>query len=506
MLCDRCGSVATGPSDNRIAETNTFNTHDTSLVHTAIADAESTLKQLDTNIARLQENRIDCLEKLLKLKALMAPIRRIPPEIMAEIFWWSLPDNPSPSVSSPPLLLGRICSGWRTITLSTAKLWSSLTMTPPEIAQSTEIAMKTWLTRAGSCPLTLDIAGQLADSSVRCLATFSERWEDVYLRFLPSSVSSLVVAKNRLPSLRTLNFDFLFDVMEDVETANRLVIDIFEVAPLLQSVRLSYGSTYSHFLLPWHQLTRCVASGIAIPKILEILQHSPNLIDFEIIDPRFATVDPFSIVTLNRLQTLHVRNPNSNTANFFNQLCFPALLDFSMTTTSVFTDEWPHSQFSSFISQSSCSLTRLQLHGLHLTAAAFIQCLEQMPLLVEMDFLSYHFERDDELLGMLIYYPDSDEEAPCLLRKLEIITFRTDLFTEMSLVGDLITSRWFCDNKTDAGNSDSERLGTTSDPRSGISFLNKVRLYIQPSKEFGEDVYPRLATCKDQGLDIMFMF
>ncbi|KIM76328.1 hypothetical protein PILCRDRAFT_36243, partial [Piloderma croceum F 1598] len=57
--------------------------------------------------------------------ALVAPIRRLPPEVLSKIFLRYNDENNVPYIrlNKAPLLLGSMCSRWRTIALSTPRLW-----------------------------------------------------------------------------------------------------------------------------------------------------------------------------------------------------------------------------------------------------------------------------------------------------------------------------------------------------------------------------------------------
>ncbi|KAJ7865796.1 hypothetical protein B0H13DRAFT_1074348 [Mycena leptocephala] len=79
------------------------------------------------------------------------------------------------SASEPPILLGRICSFWRTISLSTPRLWTSLHVVeptrPPPNSNTAALferkhtqrleTMKDWLGRSGDCPLSISLEGAL---------------------------------------------------------------------------------------------------------------------------------------------------------------------------------------------------------------------------------------------------------------------------------------------------------------------------------------------------------
>jgi hypothetical protein len=117
---------------------------------------------------------------------------------------------------------------------------------------------------------------------------------------------------------------------------------------------------------------------------------------------------------------------------------------------------------------------------------------------VELDFIIYYFT-DDNLMKKLIYDAESDEEKPRLIRKLEVLTFRNVLFNDLSLVWDLVNSRWFPDE------SDSEHASHSN--FEGPSCLRKVSLHAWEDRveEFEKTIMPLLAECGDEGLDVEFM-
>ncbi|KAJ7634616.1 hypothetical protein FB45DRAFT_470590 [Roridomyces roridus] len=90
---------------------------------------------LDRKIAELQHALNKLLEEREGLgsivqshEALLSPIRRMPADMMQEIFLACLPThrNCVMDAREAPLLLGRICSAWRALSLATPRLWASL--------------------------------------------------------------------------------------------------------------------------------------------------------------------------------------------------------------------------------------------------------------------------------------------------------------------------------------------------------------------------------------------
>ncbi|KAJ7140571.1 hypothetical protein C8R43DRAFT_830219, partial [Mycena crocata] len=66
---------------------------------------------------------------LAALKAIISSIRRIPPEILAEIFLFCVDpvklrsDYSIDSPRQPPLLLCHVCALWRAVAVNTPRLW-----------------------------------------------------------------------------------------------------------------------------------------------------------------------------------------------------------------------------------------------------------------------------------------------------------------------------------------------------------------------------------------------
>jgi len=139
--------------------------------------------------------------------ALVAPIRRLPPEILSEIFIHCMSPNSfdcklydSRNLDKAPLLLGQVCSRWRSISLSTPRLWTSFTLTiRPKYLKSDVILAKTWLRRAGACPLSirLESSGRYQNAMRPLMQVFvlhSERWQNVYLSLPKAALHSLLPA------------------------------------------------------------------------------------------------------------------------------------------------------------------------------------------------------------------------------------------------------------------------------------------------------------------------
>ncbi|KJA19858.1 hypothetical protein HYPSUDRAFT_143290, partial [Hypholoma sublateritium FD-334 SS-4] len=88
------------------------------------------IMRVDAHINALQQQRRTLIgeattqQSVLQLcDKLKAPIRRIPRDIVKEIAISCLPPRPTPSPQHFPLVFSHVCSLWRTVALSTPRMW-----------------------------------------------------------------------------------------------------------------------------------------------------------------------------------------------------------------------------------------------------------------------------------------------------------------------------------------------------------------------------------------------
>ncbi|KAJ7034766.1 hypothetical protein C8F04DRAFT_1101061 [Mycena alexandri] len=180
------------------------------------------LKRLDEQISELQKS-IDELTKehdtigdyVQAHRALLTPIRRIPLDILQEIFVACLPTH-------------RNCV--MTLSLSTPRLWASLHIAEPvrtsDSLDSLHLTLharrvevtKTWLARSGQCPLSLSLEsdgrnagypngsyGSTGDDFLQTLLPFTSRWWRLSLAASPPVLDVLSgLTGADVPLLKTL--------------------------------------------------------------------------------------------------------------------------------------------------------------------------------------------------------------------------------------------------------------------------------------------------------------
>ncbi|KAK7470102.1 hypothetical protein VKT23_001543 [Stygiomarasmius scandens] len=135
------------------------------------------IERLETTLANLKRDHDDISSYIDEHKKLL-PFRRLPAEILSEIFVHCLPKdrNPMRSLSEAPLLLGRICRSWREVSLTTPHLWSSIHVDLPRTAipidqlcrmiDARRCGVESWLDKSGSLPLSFSIYGNSKASEI----------------------------------------------------------------------------------------------------------------------------------------------------------------------------------------------------------------------------------------------------------------------------------------------------------------------------------------------------
>jgi hypothetical protein len=204
------------------------------------------------------------------------PFLTIPPEVTAEIFTHCLPTSISPpDIDTAPLLLDRICRGWRKIVRSSPGLWTSLKVDGIHIPVA---LIETWLSRAQTMPLSLVL--EVPDSEetqwdtapvIAAVERYSGTWHDLSLD-IPHTQLYLFRSDLPLPLLERLTIRTAFlPLMEP--------INAFRSASALRQLTLADIVHPTVLQLPWTQITsfESYSDYLRPDEFLAILQYTPNI-------------------------------------------------------------------------------------------------------------------------------------------------------------------------------------------------------------------------------------
>ncbi|KAJ6562563.1 hypothetical protein B0H19DRAFT_1234134, partial [Mycena capillaripes] len=291
-------------------------------IKTLLVEPTLQLKRLDEKIADLQKaiDRLAAERDVLGAfmdghKALISPVRRLPLDVIQEIFAACLPThrNCVMSAAEAPVLLGRICSSWRVVSLSTPRLWARLHIVQPprdrfdsdaesmnkKLAQRLEVT-KMWLGRAGQCPLSISLQTRpepcysppatpstsepLSGQFLQALIAFAPRWQHIILTtppFMLDEMAHLTAAD--VPMLQTIGLHPHPQQQFPPVTTKWEFCEMLS-SPSISSFSIS-GNSFSPDKLPlqWHRLTDLTVDGplwetlLTSERVLQTLSMCPAL-------------------------------------------------------------------------------------------------------------------------------------------------------------------------------------------------------------------------------------
>ncbi|KAJ7625959.1 hypothetical protein FB45DRAFT_74094 [Roridomyces roridus] len=179
------------------------------------ASIEQAVAQLQHHLESQEdfENTHDLRRQIAVFSSLLAPIRRLPPEILSQIWIQPSLDTPAPRSSyiRLPRFSGRgtnpvlaVSFHWRAIAVSTPKFWASFYVDLLG-TDNTARLLELYLERSKQCLLSIRISGggPVHPSILKQLIDSSERW--VWIRLSSSHLSLFSPIRGRLQALVALD-------------------------------------------------------------------------------------------------------------------------------------------------------------------------------------------------------------------------------------------------------------------------------------------------------------
>ena len=351
-------------------------------MQSTVESVENEITRLRRTLTELEDYRGQLYDNIGRHQAVLSPIRKIPPEILAEIFLHAAGDG---SVVWPrqkggvemPWLLGRICSYWRTITLSLPLLWSKIRLdfscgfesrSPGhhDTCIAVQNLIQACLSRSGNTLLSFSITANGPQELIivpilRAFVKHSSRWKDVSidLAWLSRYHQILMPAKSNVPNLYRLH---LGTCTRDTLAPDTL--DAFKISPSLKELSISHLTRPFHILrIPWGQLTHLSSkmSTFREGEFSEILRHAKNLVVFSIEGERILEVTSSQPVLLPYLQKLAIVSKGSYITKSFQFFTAPNLKELYLHAITPFNPE----QTIAMLTRSNCKLTHLTVHSSH---------------------------------------------------------------------------------------------------------------------------------------------
>jgi hypothetical protein len=268
------------------------NQFSTETVTSLVANCTAELSEYDKEISRLHsaifvlENRKkEVMKQMQNLKSLLAPVKRMPRDVMSEIFSHCDRDIVigRDTIVAPGRVLSAVCSHWRSITLAEPTLWSVigfdlLSKLDKDIVEK-EVASFLELSKQTSLDLRLTDSYQRGDHDpTRFDAVFEalvqevHRWKSlkvhVFVNQLPKPLLRTNLAFKRLQKL-DICLDSRSTGLFDMNFATAYKLRCLKVGCDVEDLR--------HLNVPLEQITEFHFSSFDCDHYIRLLSECPNL-------------------------------------------------------------------------------------------------------------------------------------------------------------------------------------------------------------------------------------
>ncbi|THV03753.1 hypothetical protein K435DRAFT_851542 [Dendrothele bispora CBS 962.96] len=429
-------------------------------------DAESQIASYDAQIAQLEEalsvlrHKHKCLQDYVaKHRSLLAPIRRLPPEILILIFLihcrrspilLSLGSSNSHQSESSAIFLSQVSIGWRRVALTSPHLWSYLDLSirdnltrrrnKDKDKAGFQHHLSFYLKRSLQVPLTVYLHMEdSSDSDGDWHAAFGKILQPVYRRcsslvidcffHCQFPVHTLSIASiTDLPCLEYLKLpaDSLMEGWSPaLPTYQAPRLRHLEITTMYQSRPLEFSSSvFQQF--PWAQITTFELSMLHVLELWKFLGRCTRLSELIVWGVNWSTslarfqdyldfVNTPESFTLPHLISINFNFVDSNNLGcalsvLFSKLTASALKHLTIRTSrkwTMFEDSgptWPLDVFNNFVARSAdpgsglFMLSSLRIDKFPITVLGLLAVLNCLPFLSELEITEHRGKVEEERL------------------------------------------------------------------------------------------------------------
>ncbi|KAJ7501001.1 hypothetical protein B0H11DRAFT_2224846 [Mycena galericulata] len=404
-------------------------------------------------------------------RSLLAPVRRLPTEVLVEIFALCRPESKPAYITwgstslattmeraaqSYLLQLSQVCSSWYTTVMGTPSLWANIDAFCTSMTTSQEELFRDLLNlsiqRSVDFSLSISIYtcfGNCA-SALQLLAQNSSRWRRADIWIDDSSFQIFAVAKANLPLLEYLSLGGM-----------RLqTLDIFEDAPRLTKIKMGEMEE-TPLALPWRQLrsftyesARSMDLGNGLPVMCRLSTDCGfGIYNLDIDDTATANLEPVTadicIFHMTLITCIGAEHARICTSEILATLTFPNLRGLFFASGVIDNPlSWPREPFLAFASRCSTrsNLTQLSLHDTVISEEDLFECIAEMPILHELfiqDIPSWVADGADHILltSGLFQRLTWTSDPTCLVPRLVIFDFSSFFTFDEGVWLDFVESR-----------------------------------------------------------------
>ncbi|KIK65771.1 hypothetical protein GYMLUDRAFT_240248 [Collybiopsis luxurians FD-317 M1] len=450
------------------------------LLHSLDRDLDGYRDEISRLENQLQSARVryeEAQEKAIALRSLLAPIHRLPNELLTQIF-------------DSPFCLSAVCSRWRSLCLLHSKVWSKIAV---DCIEGSELgnAVDLYIERSKPQLLTIHISylpnglfhrGEHS-MLLQKLVSSCARWRHVTLSLESLSREIPYLSGLDFPALESLNFEKAKDSVAD--------LGIFTRSPTLQTL-----NAYTRLIPNQEVLGRIIKLSLlsgGMHQVLRLCSNIQTLTISEEVKGMFSFNLPAAI-PVPTLTHLHVRGGNY-LWSVFHSLITPALTTLHITHNGQNGDA-SCAYVERFLARSGCSLTNLIIEA-NWADKTILGLLQRLPLLEELSIwdpeMTSYSRTITEVLMESLYGDQSSHPLIPKLHSLSLMVPLTEFDHELFM--DMILSRWISDEEDAAS--------------IGVSCIRSVKLRVYedglsslPPRSMDEAEYLPLVQLRKMGLHL----
>lgn len=406
--------------------------HDIQRASELAASAENEAKTLQIEADRLRATLTTIERQVYNVsayaaqqRALIAPIRRLPTELLAEVLLYIAAEATFDILQPyyPALIVSQVCQRWRDIMQSSGRFWTPEILLVADVTLPVDMvddgitprrylegvarlrsALQHYLRLARDAPVDVRLVERAQPPTVRslqmgkalcaCIIPQISRWRSCHLPMYLAADLEEYTRGMALPYLESLV------IAESSDTPNDSSVDAFEVAPSLRRLTAPGIS----LTVSWAQLTYIhITDWVSVDLFVHVILKSCSSLRYlrtsiAELPPMWVAPTPGSSAILPALDELVVTVEESNVlGTLFRYITAPALTRLTiegsspedeLTAIAFLPEENPEiTSFVDFVARSQCRITELRLRYLTLSSPLLLEALAALP---HLDYLGIY--------------------------------------------------------------------------------------------------------------------
>ncbi|KAJ7596556.1 hypothetical protein C8J56DRAFT_1021103 [Mycena floridula] len=366
------------------------------------------LEKFEGELEIVEARREELLTTIHQLKAILSPVRRVPPEIWAEIFRLNPESCSVFDTKSKAWCLSQVSRLFRATALSCPELWSDMHLSSLYTRSRSDdhlLALaRTVLQRAGTGLIDLEFwaHGSIEPELLKLFLPRANSWRKLEFCSWTTTLEPLAQVQHQLSNLQSVKFSSCDDSFSICIAEWK---DVFRNCSQLHEVSGPF-SILGAVNLPWSQITHCTLDDFDSDDHVKLLRLAPKLQVFEAGHNYILGAPSDSKIVHSGIRELTVQD-----ARTLQRLMLPNLETLEVNSSQNGRPEYIVPDFHEFIVRSMCFLRSLHIIDHHMNDG-LLETLEHLFTLEELKFYFRNFYEEDlewteEMFRLMFVVPPS---------------------------------------------------------------------------------------------------